>query len=39
MTTLQAVSSALVSVILMGVGSMILIIGVMLFHHVMTWRP
>jgi len=39
MTTLQAVSAAVVSVIMMGVGCMIMIIGVMLFHHVMTWRP
>lgn len=39
MTTFSAIASALVGVVLMGVGCMIVVIGVMLFHHVMMWRP
>jgi len=39
MTMSEAVMAALIGVVLMGVGCTIVVVGVMLFHHVMTWRP
>lgn len=39
MTVFGAIAMILMSIVIMGLGCCLLLGGVALFHHVMTWRP